>query len=236
MPSLDEVRKFARVFAGDNVDSWIKDNYSSLGITQEQNPERLTGVVPDAQMPAKSQALDALKQQQKQLADQFRSKIPEYSDTLYNKSAKNTKQQLAQSINQTRTDFNRRGLLNSGKRMSSELGARSNAANSLYQSRGDINNALLGQADSLENNYVNTGFAQAGLGAGLGAGALSSQQTDLQQQIAALQAQQQIYSGLGQGIGSIGGGLIAGLNKKPGTFSPQGYGGSPGSYYQPTNF
>ncbi len=139
---------------------------------------------------------------QQAAAKNFRQNIPNYSDTLYNSYAGQAKAGLAKNIQNTRANYNSRGLLRSGMRQGAELGQQANTANDLVNARGQINQGLLSTADQMDTNSFNTSGAIAGMGANLGGSALGGLSNDIQQNNANSQATAGIVGGIGSGIGN----------------------------------
>ena len=167
-------------------------------------PEYYTGNVPTAQIPGiDPRYQQSVLQGQKNLATQFRSNLPKYQDELGNQFEKSAKQQLAENTKGIKKDFNSRGLLRSGGRMGAEAKAAAQTGYDVAKGRYDINQTLADQADTLENNYINSAYGIAGVNPQIGGGLLQNAQNSLNNQIASNQAMQDIYSGAGKGLVSI---------------------------------
>jgi hypothetical protein len=172
------------------------------------------GAVPTANYPEPNQDFSKILAKQMQQSGDFRSNFQQKSDSLYNPLAAQAKVGLANTIKDTRKNFNNRGLLYSGHRQGAESGARAQTAASLDQARSQINSGLLDQANGLDANAFGTAGAQAGLGAGLGASALNNLSQTVANGIYDDQVNGQLAGSIGGGIGTLGGGLISGLSNR----------------------
>lgn len=161
------------------------------------------------QAPGQNEDLATLYKNQRIRAQDFRSKLPQTSDTLYAGFANNRMGQLASDIQNTRKSFNRRGLLGSGMRTGTEMAAKNQTSADLQQGRRAINKSLMGTADNLENNAFTAAGEVAGMGPGLGGSALSGNANSVASDIANSQAMQGALGGFGQGLGYLGGAMMA---------------------------
>lgn len=172
-------------------------------------PEYYGYDIPGAKQPELSGALASVRARQKKMADEYRAGIPELSDRLYGQAEKQSRGQLAEDINNVRRDFNRRGMLYSGRRMAGEAGARAGAEQGLLQTRQNINQALYNRGNAMESGVFQTDLGIAGNAPGLGASSLSGLGLEVQDSLANLQAQQSIFTGAGQGLGQLAGTIAA---------------------------
>lgn len=179
-----------------------------IGSFPEYNPDVSGFNIPSATLPQDDPRLLDLQTQQNKLAGQFRSNIPANSDQLTSQYAKQARQGLAGQIQNTRASFNRRGLLNSGKRVSSELGEQANTTNNINTYRSNLNNNLNNTANQMDFSTYDTGLMRAGLApAGLGNSALGAASTNLNYQGQAQAALTNSLAQAGQGIGTVLGNL-----------------------------
>jgi hypothetical protein len=142
-------------------------------------------------------------------SEDYRNKIGETGDALSHQYNQQAKSRLARSIKDVRGGFNRRGLLRSGMRMGAESGARASSASDMDAYRLNLNRQLLGNANQMDTNALNSGLLYAGAAPSLGSGALAGQQINLDNQISDQRAQQSLYGGLFSGIGSATGAALA---------------------------
>lgn len=162
---------------------------------------------------------------QRQHAKEYRNRIPQLADTFMGQIAEVNKKNLAAEIDQTQKNYNKRGLLYSTARVGAEGDARTRSAQDLATKRYDVNKQLEDQADQLDQQAIDSGFALASQGQ-----QLAGQDAELQSKYldVALQRQQQDMAGLAnltQGI--MGGAAYAGGY---GSGRSNGTGG-----YQPSN-
>lgn len=177
--------------------------------------------MPTAVIPAPNQKILGSMGTQMGLANKYRedmtSRIQKQSDAMYDPYASQSRRQLAENIKGVRSDFNRRGLLNSGMRASAETGARADTVSDLNAYRSNLNNALYNQnynnANTLENNALNSAYQYAGVSPGLGTSALSGEQNALNTDIANAQYGQTVAGGVASGFGQFASNIFARRNK-----------------------
>lgn len=184
-------------------------------------------VIPQAIAPAPESQLagpanNGIMNSQLGIASNYRNNlsntVKKQSDAAYNPYAANSRKQLAKNISSVRSDFNARGLLNSGQRATAETQQGVNTANDLNNYRSQLNSQLYNQdsqtADTLENNALNSAYLYAGVQPNLGANALSSTQGALSQSIANSNYNQQAIGGAAQGLGNFLGRYYANQNSQ----------------------
>jgi hypothetical protein len=209
-----------------NVPYYESGDDPSLGLLPEYTSDMR---IPGAKVPRANENLSRILNTQMQQARDYRARIPQMSDSLYNTAAGASSRQLAETLKGVRSDYNARGLYSSGRRLGAESSEKAGAAGRLADTRSSINQGLLSNADAMENNAFNTAGNIAGMGAGLGTAALSGVKTGIENDIASSQAQQSIFGGLGQGLGSLAGSIVARRNTTGGGSS--GSGSSAGNSY-----
>lgn len=162
-----------------------------------------------------------IQETQSQIAKDFRSKIPQMGDKAYGLAERDERKGLASTIADQKVDFNRRGLLYSGTRLGAEANARGNSANKLATKRSEINQGLMGQADALDQQAIDTGFSMAGLQS---QGAQAQTALDGSVIDLALQKQKQqqdTLAGLGKAAGAAAGGYLG--SKSPTSINPNAW-------------
>lgn len=154
---------------------------------------------------------------QTNMAADYRAGIPgsvkKDSDTLFNNYAGQAKRGLANDIANSRASFNARGLLNSGRRASNEMGLQSNYQSDLAGQRSATNKSLLdtrmNAANTMESNALNSGYQYAGSAPNMGANALYGQGQDQAANIYNSQLQQQIMGNTAKAGGKLAGSIYA---------------------------
>lgn len=177
--------------------------------------------IPGVNMPGQSADLKNMLAKQISVAKDYRSKLPQIGQDLYEGYSQGARKNLAQGIKDVRSDYNRRGLLHSGKRQGAEYQKQADTASDLANQRYSINSALLNNADSLENQALTTGYNLAGANPNLGTSALAPQQQQIENQIFNNKQNQQAAQTIGNVAGTFGG-LLAGRAGSGNTVS--GYG------------
>lgn len=187
--------------------------------------------IPGATLPDENPSLKAIQGQQQKYADQFKANIPAYSDQLGTLYSQQAKQGLKQGIQDTRASFNRRGLLNSGKRISEEYGKQAATTNDINNYRSNLNQTLLNQSDQLGMAPYQQGLSNAGLSTNLSNGMLQNLASMLSTQNLQNQSTGQLIGGGLSGLGTLAGGLIR--NRSGGGLSSPYVGGfDSDSYFQ----
>lgn len=173
-------------------------------------PEYYGGAVPGVKTPTQDPRYSAdVYEGQRKLAKDFRANLPQYQNTLFNNAAKESRQNLAKSLVDTKKSYNSRGLLRSGMRQGAELGQRGQAAYDLNKRAMEINSGLSDTADMLEDAYTNTGLGTAGVSAGSG-GLLTGYENSLNNYLNEQNLYQRLYGSIGGGIGSLLGSIRSG--------------------------
>lgn len=180
---------------------------------------------------APNQNLKNILGQQLGQAKSYRSDLSANADRQTGAYANDARRNLAQNLKQVREDYNSRGLLQSGGRQGAEAGARAGTEADIASTGYQIRKGLLNNADTLENNAFNTAGNYAGLGTGMGTAALGGVSQGIQNDIASTQANQALFSGAGQGLGSLAGTIAAG-KRNPTSPSTPNYGTVGYSPYQ----
>ncbi len=210
-----------------NTGNKILDPLNLFGKRKGETPQKPQGV----SYPGKNTALysgpsdpNSIYQNQRVTAINYRKgladSVKKDSDTLYGDYAADSRQALTQGIKDSRAGYNNRGLLNSGKRLSSEYGARAASQKDLASARYNINKSLLDSrtaaADQMENNQLNTGYAYAGGSPNLGYALNNDSQNKLNQDITDYQGQQQLYAAAGNGLSNLATSMFSNKNKNSG--------------------
>lgn len=164
---------------------------------------------------AATQLQRAILQKQKDLSDQSRKNFQNQSDSLYRNYADQSRQGLSDSIKKTKSDFNSRGLLNSGKTAGAINGQRAGASADLNGARYSINSGLLQNQNTLENNAIQSGYNYAQSNPNMGQLYGNANVANSQNAVANSIAQNQMYGTIAQGAGAGLGYLAAGKNNTP---------------------
>lgn len=166
-----------------------------------------------AEYPTENKPLKETMNRQFKNAADYRSGIQKEQEAQFRPVEAQGRQQLAQGMRDTSRDFNRRGLMNSGKRIGAQQSQKYGTEAALNNARYNINQGVLGNADALEAGGITTGYNIAGSNPNLGGLAGSMLTNSTNQQIQNQQAQSQLYSSIfGTGAQLAGYGL-AGSSK-----------------------
>lgn len=138
-------------------------------------------------------------------ASSYRSKLPEQQEKLYSSVAGQARRSLAEQLGGVRSGYNRRGLLYSGLRQGAEADLRGQTAAGLAQARQSINDQTEKQARTMEENV-----GRAATGSQLES--LAQEDMIMQQAMQNVMSRLQMWSGIGQAAGTLGGQALA---KKP---------------------
>ena len=163
--------------------------------------------VPSPYSQTQNNIQDVMNRQLKAAQD-FRSNMPQYQKNLYNSYETGARSNLAKSIKDVQKDYNRRGLLRSGGRIGAEFGQRAQTEGDLANANLQIWQGLNQEANTLENNALNTAYTLAGSNPNLGSMATGANQAALSQALGNLQAQQSLYGGIFSGLGKGAGYLL----------------------------
>lgn len=127
-----------------------------------------------------------------------------------------TNTQLAQAINANKTGYNQRGLLYSGLKQGGEADATTAAASQLASGQQGLNQQVLQNQTTLNQAPIATGIGMAGMGSNSYIAGANQSALNQQQALYNMQQNSNALSGLGLGVGQIGG-VAAGY-----AFSPSG--------------
>lgn len=169
-------------------------------------------LAPPEQDPRYQQLLE----QQQTLAKDFRNNIPQLADTFMGQVAEVAKKQLATSMENTRQNYNSRGLLYSTARLGAEASNREAEAGDLATKRASINSNLNDEADTLDKQALDTGFNIATMGQTAASQNTTQQSAYLDQALKNQQQQAASVAGLAKGLGGAAG-TAAGLLGKTAT-------------------
>lgn len=177
----------------------------SGGQYQEYSYGQNQGKAPNVSLPGQPNYGGVLEKQLK-TAQNYRDNLGKTSDSIYDTYANAARGDLAQGTRKVSNSFAGRGLLGSGMQTAATSGVKSDVATGLAGKRSEINQGLLGNLNQLEGNAFNTASTMAGTqGPNTWAPALSMVQGNVAQQNQDEQAQNQLFSQLGGGIGQLAG-------------------------------
>lgn len=210
--------------AKDKANDIAANDPSGGKLPEYQNSEGTAGFSTVFQPPGYQDALKTNLIAQVKQAKDFQNNIGSYSDQLYGDAQQSARKNLAQSIKQTKADFNRRGMLQSGGEVGSEYGQQAQTSAGLANTRNQINTGLQQTANNLQNNAFNTAANLAGTGVNTSGYQLQDLAQNIAQQQASTQAQQQIINSI-FGAASSGAGAYFGSKgpsspDNPGQYNP----------------
>lgn len=167
-------------------------------------------LMPDA--PTPDARLEAITKRQQGLARDFSKAMPAIERERSAIIGGDTSRGLNAEIQGLRGNAQSRGLLYSGIRGGAEMGARRDAALGAVQKRVDMRKGLEDTRANLEGAAVDSGLNLAGQATGSGAINAAGQRALDSQALARQQSTNDMYSqigqGLGSGLGSIGARLL----------------------------
>lgn len=208
---------------------WLQDDENGIGVIKKKKDdggkrylegdpsggkfweytEAGGGKLPGAQVPGQAQFGTAFGDQLK-AAENYRDTLKSKSDTLYNAFSNRARRDLDKGIKNVKNDFASRGLLGSGMQGAAEGGMRAATASGLAEKRAEINQGLLGNLGSMESGAYDLASAIANTrGPDTYSPYLSYVQTNMANQAEDDALANQMYGQIGQGLGGLGGSLLA---------------------------
>lgn len=177
----------------------------------ETLPEYLGGDfgIPGAVAPEKNKQLADIMRNRLKAAQTFEQDSAGHVNQLVSDYNKSANRQLKESINQTREDFNKRGLLRSGARMGREAGQQAQSFADRAAYRYGVNENMLNTKNAIEQGAINSGLLYAGNAPGLGSSALGGAQSYVNNDISNMQAAGELFGGIGKGIGTLAGSIYS---------------------------
>lgn len=162
-----------------------------------------------AEAPKENPLFRTLYEQRKTARKDYESRVPGLSDELYSNAASQGRRELEGTNRQIRGGYNSRGLLNSGMRVGAEAGATADSKSRLAGQRVEINQGLLSNLEQLESDEFAAASQLASPGANAANPFLSTVKAGLQKDASDAASNAQLIGGIGSGVGSIGGGILA---------------------------
>lgn len=162
--------------------------------------------------PEPNAGYQALLDKQKQIADDYRKKLPQYSQALGNQYEAGARQNLASGLRQTDQDFNRRGLLYSSARVGQQAGQQAQSASDIASGKQQINQGLLDKANAMDAGVFTTSAGMAGADTQAYNFQAQSDIMNLKNQLLDEQRNGQAMGSLAGGIGALGGLALGSLN------------------------
>lgn len=138
-------------------------------------------------------------------AESYKANSPQMEETLYNQYRTGAMSGLGDSLGKIKEGYNRRGLLNSGTRMGSELGAKAVTQTDLANQRAAINKKLSDNYQSILSAAAQSGINNANNAVDMSPYALNALQGGIDTEIAKTQAKQQAFNSLTGSLGQLGG-------------------------------
>lgn len=161
------------------------------------------------EIPKEDPLVRSLYEQRQKARKDYEAQIPGLSDSLYSQAAGQGRRELDGATRGIRSNFNSRGLLNSGKRASAEMGADADIRSGLAAKRTDINRGLLSNLEGMESDEFSLASMLAQPGVNAAQPFLSRMKSNAAADASDSQAQAQMFAGIGSGVGAVGGGLLA---------------------------
>lgn len=205
MADLDRLDAFSR--GGDQDDS-NNQLRSELARKREQLKSQLEN---EQRMKEETERANQIRGQLTQQATDYRSKLPQLQQQMFNPVADQSRRELGQQMRGINTVSNQRGLLYSGMRKGAQAEARGNMSAGLAAKRAQINANTTAQADA---------YDQAAVGGNREAQDMAMQQAQQKQQrndqnyAQALERRKQrmgqtmgMANAAGQSVGSVAGAL-----------------------------
>lgn len=175
-----------------------------------------------------------LQGQQAQQAQLYKQNAPGLANDVYNATADQSANQLAQAINANKAGYNQRGLLYSGLKQGGEADAATAAANNLAATRQNLNQQVLGNQTTLNQAPIATGIGQAGLPSNQYVAGANQSQLAQQQALYNMQQNSQALNSLGLGLGGVAGlGAAYALTPKTTSTVQNGFGAGINSFAGP---
>jgi hypothetical protein len=175
---------------GDVVAPWLGDKLDPGGAAERDRVRKA---------PPVDQRIKDLVSKQSQQAKDFRGNLGNYKEQQSNAAGDVSRRQLASDIAGVQTRANSRGLLYSGLRQGSEIGAASRAGSDLAKKRMQINQEAESQADDYDSQALQSG---------VGLQQLEQQRLDRDYEYAIEKKKEK--SIWGDGSGKLVGGLLGG--------------------------
>lgn len=149
------------------------------------------------------QRLVDVSREQADQAKQFRSQLPQYTQTKFQREQDVGKKNLGSALQGSRQGFGQRGLLYSGLRSGAEAGARGDMASQLAARRRGL---------TLEGEQQASGIEEQALQTGQGLADIRQQQSAMEGQINAARQQRKagVLGNIGSSLGSLFGGAVGG--------------------------
>lgn len=213
MPEIGEVLKTykptpsVRVGSGDSYDPRLQIPNNPIGVMYDSY-ESMPGYVKPkvGPTPEEAERERAIRLGYNQAGDYERD-IPMYEKRLSDIYEGSARKGLAQRLSDIKRGYARRGLLSSGMREGAEYKAMGETDVDLSAKKADIKSRLADNLLELQRKARNAELGEPMQN--LGALSIQSMEANLRDEIAKSQAQQQLYAGLGQAIGKIGGAAAA---------------------------
>lgn len=154
--------------------------------------------------------LESLKAKQAKAASDFRANTAGMQEEQDRTSRMTARQELAANLSNIRSGANARGLLYSGLKQASDVGAEQGAQGRVANESAQTASRLESQARGLEDQAANTGIALQGARQGIA-------DADYSTALANRQERNSAISGIGQGVGNI---VSSGIANRTQSVSP----------------
>jgi len=148
--------------------------------------------------------LGAYQTKQAEQAKNFRAKMPSMQQEQEVGIKQNTRSELARELAGIRGNMSSRGLLYSGLRRGAEADQSAQAASQAAAQRANVNQTLLGQAEGLDQNAIQSGLA-------LQQSRQAQADAEYEARNKGFQARQGMFKELGGAIGITGGAALGGV-------------------------